>query len=150
MKKIVVMLALLGVFLIGIDAQAASLDDKAKLKPQVVANRHGGPGGMHGGPKGGGHAAPAMRAHGGHRVSGHVSRPPVAHVNHPRPHSVGRPIPSHYPRHRVYVGSRMVRTPYYADCIDPMGFYDPYYCGMYYSPAVIRYSTPSVGFSVAF
>ncbi len=161
MKKIVVLLAFLGLLVVGVDAQAASLNDKANLNAQVVANRHGGGphggghsmGGPRGGHGGGGHMRPAGGPRGHHvaRPPHHGGRPPMVHHGHPRPHRVGHHVPPPPPRHRFHVGTRMVRTPYYyADCINPMGYYDPYYCGMYYPPAVIRYSTPSVGFSVAF
>ena len=165
MKKFVVFLAFLGLFFVSVDVQAASLNDKTKLNTHVVANHHGGPGG----PRGGGHSrgghrggGPAMKGHHGgghvrphggpsgvHRPSHHGPRP-IVHHSHPRPHRVGRHVPPPPPRHRFYVGSGVVRYPYYMDCINPLGYYDPYYCGMYYSPAVIRYSTPSMGFSVAF
>ena len=159
MKKIVVLLAFLGLLVVGVDAQAASLSDKTKLNAQVVANHHGG--GPHGGNSMSGHrGGPAMRGHhGGGHVRPHggpsgVHRPhhgsrPVVHHGHPRPHRVGAHVPPRPPHRRFYVGTRYIGYPYYADCLNPMGYYDPYYCG-YYHPAVIRYSTPTMGITVGF
>lgn len=162
MKKIVVLLAFLGLLVVGVDANAASLNDKANLNAQVVANHHGG-----GGSRGGGGPSMGGRGHhgGGSSMRGHQGggpvrmqggpaglrgARPVVNNSHPRIHRIGHHVPPAPARHRFYVGSRFVGHPYYMDCINPMGYYDPYYCGMYYSPAVIRYSTPSMGFSVAF
>ena len=101
----------------------------------AFAHHHGGPG-----PHGGGMHGPLPAAH---------RRPPMPPVIHGGPHHV-RPMP---PRHivhpRVYVGAR-INPYYYADCINPMGYYDPYYCGTYYAPGVVRFSLPRAGITFAF
>ena len=151
MKKIAVLLVFLGLFVVGTDVFAASIADKGTQKGVVVQTRHGGPGGGHGGgpgmgaAKGGHHGMRPSGGPGGGHVRHHAGpgvRPIVHHP--PKPHRIG-----HGPRHpRVYVGGRIVRHPYLYDCINPLGFYDPYYCG-YYAPA-LRFAFPNVGVSIGF
>ena len=137
MKKILALFLFLGMFMaVATPSEASSLQGKAQA--QVVQQHHGGHGGGHGGPAmhhgGGGHRPPMVGHH-----------PAPRHPHHRGMISVGVP-------RRVYVGGRYV-SPYYYDCFDPLGFYDPYYCGMYapryYAPGV-NVVMPSVGFSVAF
>lgn len=50
---------------------------------------------------------------------------------------------------RVFVGARM--NPYYqADCKNPQGFYDSYYCGTHHAPGAVRFSLPRAGVTFAF
>lgn len=106
------------------------------LGGNAVFAHHGGHG-----PHGGGMHGPLPVVH---------HRPAMPPVMHGGPHHV-RPVPP--PRHivhpRVYVGAR-INPYYYADCINPMGYYDPYYCGTYYAPGVVRFSLPRAGITFAF
>ncbi|MCM1009363.1 MAG: hypothetical protein NC390_00610 [Fusobacterium sp.] len=103
----------------------------------VFAQPHGGPhGGMH-------HAGPMPM----HRPMHGPAIPPPPPVMHGRPHIPVGVIPTRHPR--VFVGAR-INPYYYADCINPMGYYDPYYCGTYYAPGVVRFSLPRAGITVAF
>lgn len=73
--------------------------------------------------------------------------PPPPPVIHGRPHIPVGVIPTRHPR--VFVGAR-INPYYYADCINQMGYYDPYYCGTYYAPGVVRFSLPRAGITFAF
>lgn len=73
-----------------------------------------------------------------------IPPPPVMPV---KPHIPVGVIPTRHPR--LFVGAKM-NPYYYADCRNPMGYYDPYYCGTYYAPGVVRFSLPRAGITFAF
>ncbi len=50
---------------------------------------------------------------------------------------------------RVFVGAR-INPHYQADCKNPSGFYDSYYCGTHHVPGAVRFSLPRAGVTFAF
>ncbi len=139
MKKIVLIGAFLGLFLLGNSVIAAPGGHGGSGHHGGGGMHHAAPAGHHGGmrPAGGmHHAAPV--GHPGVRPAG---MPPVAVHHRPPMHPGYMPPPP--PRHAIYVGSRVIHRPrYYRECIRRFGYYDPYYCAMYFGP--------NIGISVAF